>query len=373
MIQERELEVDRLTKVIEFEKPEQTSSEGGHFLGISNDSKSGAIPVIKSKDVVVGNNENSHSKSVNTGNEAKTENESDDKKKDHHYGGAALGIAGGILAAAGAGALAAGSAGKNAVSGIASGVSNAVPSGNKDVQLPSNGSGTQGNTTTSAPGQSQSLSPLATTTEPSGSAASIPTSSNTSTISSKKNAASVTPTPVEAQRTNSLSDKFKGWGRKLSKKDKSKDVNSAAGETTAETGVIAKDDDKPVGGITALDAEKNTVVARDAKPIGGVTALDAEKNTVVARDTKPIGGINANDIEEKPSVGIFVSKNVSSNKTSTDADDESFEIQSVYEVVSDSEYEANKHNPNYFEVSPEEFEKHKNLENKVVLIEKISE
>ena len=69
----------------------------------------------------------------------------------------------------------------------------------------------------------------------------------------------------------------------------------------------------------------------------------------------------------------FVSKNVSSNKTSTDADDESFEIQSVYEVVSDSEYEANKHNPNYFEVSPEEFEKHKNLENKVVLIEKISE
>ena len=87
--------------------------------------------------------------------------------------------------------MAAGSAGKNAVSGIASGVSNAVPSGNKDVQLPSNGSGTQGNTTTSAPGQSQSLSPLATTTEPSGSAASIPTSSNTSTISSK-NAASVT-------------------------------------------------------------------------------------------------------------------------------------------------------------------------------------
>ena len=56
--------------------------------------------------------------------------------------------------------MAAGSAGKNAVSGIASGVSNAVPSGNKDVQLPSNGSGTQGNTTTSAPGQSQSLSPL---------------------------------------------------------------------------------------------------------------------------------------------------------------------------------------------------------------------
>ena len=39
--------------------------------------------------------------------------------------------------------MAAGSAGKNAVSGIASGVSNAVPSGNKDVQLPSNGSGTQ--------------------------------------------------------------------------------------------------------------------------------------------------------------------------------------------------------------------------------------
>ena len=31
LIQERELEVDRLTKVIEFEKPEQTSSEGGHF------------------------------------------------------------------------------------------------------------------------------------------------------------------------------------------------------------------------------------------------------------------------------------------------------------------------------------------------------
>ena len=75
-----------------------------------------------------------------------------------------------------------------------------------------------------------------------------------------KNAASVTPTPVEAQRTNSLSDKFKGWGRKLSKKDKSKDVNSAAGETTAETGVIAKDDDKPVGGITALDAEKTLLL-----------------------------------------------------------------------------------------------------------------
>ena len=250
--------MDKLTKVIEFENQNRHHLKVV-ILGISNDSKSGAIPVIKSKDVVVGNNENSHSKSVNTGNEAKTENESDDKKKDHHYGGAALGIAGGILAAAGAGALAAGSAGKNAVSGIASGVSNAVPSGNKDVQLPSNGSGTQGNTTTSAPGQSQSLSPLATTTEPSGSAASIPTSSNTSTISSK-NAASVTPTPVEAQRTNSLSDKFKGWGRKLSKKDKSKDVNSAAGETTAETGVIAKDDDKPVGGITALDAEKTLLL-----------------------------------------------------------------------------------------------------------------
>ena len=86
--------------------------------------------------------------------------------------------------------MAAGSAGKNAVSGIASGVSNAVPSGNKDVQLPSNGSGTQGNTTTSAPGQSQSR-PLVTTTEPSGSAASIPTS----TIPAQfllKNAASVT-------------------------------------------------------------------------------------------------------------------------------------------------------------------------------------
>ncbi|KAG7662508.1 uncharacterized protein J8A68_003972 [[Candida] subhashii] len=53
------------------------------------------------------------------------------------------------------------------------------------------------------------------------------------------------------------------------------------------------------------------------------------------------------------------------------SDDESYEVVSVYELVSDGEFQSHEQDPNYFEVTSAEFEKHKALEKEKTLLGKI--
>ncbi|EGW31831.1 uncharacterized protein SPAPADRAFT_56588 [Spathaspora passalidarum NRRL Y-27907] len=68
-------------------------------------------------------------------------------------------------------------------------------------------------------------------------------------------------------------------------------------------------------------------------------------------------------------------KQVAKSPISLPADNDdasSWEIQSVYELVSDSEFESHKNDPNYFEVSDDEFDHHKTLEKNKNLFERIA-
>lgn len=79
--------------------------------------------------------------------------------------------------------------------------------------------------------------------------------------------------------------------------------------------------------------------------------------------------MNANDFESKdthkPGAAITAGAN------ETHRDDASWEVHSVYELVSDGEFEANKNDPNYFAVNEEDYKNHKEKEKKVTLLGKI--
>ncbi|KAI5952794.1 hypothetical protein KGF54_003661 [Candida jiufengensis] len=111
------------------------------------------------------------------------------------------------------------------------------------------------------------------------------------------------------------------------------------------------------------------------------------KNTGVASGVVPkgdqtVGGVNAKDVEPKKdhtnsktaagAAGVIGAAGAAGYNSGSRRDDASWEVQSVYEIISDAEYEAHKNNPDYFEISEAEYKKHKNLEEKVTLIEEIA-
>ncbi|KAG5422402.1 hypothetical protein I9W82_001497 [Candida metapsilosis] len=207
-----------------------------------------------------------------------------------------------------------------------------------------------------------------------------------------------TSSSLNKQRSNSLSDKVKGWGRRLSREktnEKSKEApvekkdvapkanaGGVAAKDAAPTsknentiGVASKGNDT-VGGINANDTENKTgsdrVIPKGSDTIGGVNANDIEEKTgssrVIPKGSQTIGGVNANDIEskdtQKPGAAITAG-------AEPHTDDASWEVHSVYEVVSDGEFEANKHDPNYLAVNEEDYKKHKEKEKKLTLFGKV--
>ncbi|CAD1811270.1 hypothetical protein FOB58_002308 [Candida parapsilosis] len=189
-------------------------------------------------------------------------------------------------------------------------------------------------------------------------------------------------TPLTKERSNSLSDRFKGWGRRLSRTSTEKSKEPA--EKPVEK-PVSKDVKKEnvVGGVTKepkpFSRNENTIGGLGVAPkgndtVGGLNANDTENKTGFARvvpkeNQTVVGGVNANDIESKDyhRPGAAIAAGASEPRR----DDASWEVQSVYELISDGEYEANKNDPNYFAVNEEEYKKHKEKEKKVTLLDKI--
>lgn len=187
--------------------------------------------------------------------------------------------------------------------------------------------------------------------------------------------------PLRKERSNSLTDRFKGWGRRLSR-DKtptektkeapaensaSKDTkeDNAVGDVSKETKPITSKNENTVGSVGAAPKGNDT--------IGGINANDIENKTgsarVIPKGNQTIGGVNANDFElkdtHKPGAAITAGAN------EPHRDDASWEVHSVYELVSDGEFEANKNDPNYFAVNEEDYKNHKEKEKRVTLLDKI--
>ncbi|RLV94994.1 hypothetical protein JA1_001356 [Spathaspora sp. JA1] len=81
---------------------------------------------------------------------------------------------------------------------------------------------------------------------------------------------------------------------------------------------------------------------------------------------------------KQPKKDTFKNKEPATNKSTVtkpavdDIDDaSSWEMQSVYELVSENEYEAHKSDPNYLEVTIQEFDNHKTLEKQSNLFERL--
>ncbi|KAI5961465.1 hypothetical protein KGF57_001702 [Candida theae] len=200
-----------------------------------------------------------------------------------------------------------------------------------------------------------------------GSGAAIGAASGTASgIPSDKSAS------LAKERSNSLSDRFKGWGRRLSR-DKTPIEKKEQVPTDKSKAVGVSKDSKP----TVATNKENTigVAPRGDDTIGGVNANDSENKTGSARvipkgESQTVGGVNANDIESKD-FHRPAAATAAGAKEQPRRDDASWEVQSVYEVVSDAEFEANKNDPNYLSVSEEDYTKHKEKEKKVNLLGKI--
>ncbi|EDK44871.1 conserved hypothetical protein [Lodderomyces elongisporus NRRL YB-4239] len=164
----------------------------------------------------------------------------------------------------------------------------------------------------------------------------------------------------EPHKSNSLTDRFKNWGRRRSSKDSSSSSTNKDVEKAGKAGKAGK----------AEQTEKN-------KNAGIVSSSAASKNAektpataaIVPKGDQTVGGVNARDVE---SSSQQPPQSKEAQKAPSIRDDSSYEVQSVYEVVTEAEYEAHKNNPDYLEVSEEEYRRHKQLEKQVNLVEKLS-
>ncbi|KAI5969889.1 hypothetical protein CANMA_001088 [Candida margitis] len=189
--------------------------------------------------------------------------------------------------------------------------------------------------------------------------------------------------PLSKERSNSLTDRFKGWGRRLSSKDKIPTEKSKEKALTASkeprdsnVGVSSKDTDNKPAIVSKNDTGKENNIAAAPKGndiVGGVNANDIEDKTgsarVIPKGSQTIGGVNANDIESKDTHGHSAA--IAAGANSNDRDDSSWDVHSVYELVSDGEFEANKNDPNYFAVNEADYNKHKESEKNFHLFDKI--
>ncbi|KAI3405694.1 hypothetical protein KGF56_001713 [Candida oxycetoniae] len=90
-------------------------------------------------------------------------------------------------------------------------------------------------------------------------------------------------------------------------------------------------------------------------------AATGTTTTSAPKEDKTVGGVNGKDAGSKSNPF----------RGATHHDDASWDVQSVYEMISDGEFESHKQNPDYFEISEEEYDKHKQMEKEVTLVEKI--
>ena len=104
-------------------------------------------------------------------------------------------------------------------------------------------------------------------------------------------ASTVAPVTPTKARSSSLTEKFKGWGRKLSAssskeklaspvKEKSKETKPVTKAKTNGDAVVSKDSEKPT---TEMNGDSSVVAKDDKLPTGGITALDAEKMPLYPR------------------------------------------------------------------------------------------
>ncbi|CAK9438933.1 uncharacterized protein LODBEIA_P31570 [Lodderomyces beijingensis] len=130
-------------------------------------------------------------------------------------------------------------------------------------------------------------------------------------------------------------------------------IGAAAGAATGAAfgSTSKKEPDQNVAGSKYLASNPSTSTSTaTAAPLGDTT----------------VRGVNAKDTgsQQQQSASEI-------NPTKSRADDASWEIQSVYEIIPESEFESHKADPDYFEISEEDYDKHKKLEQKVTLFEKL--